>query len=145
MLVLKGYAMGVMLILRGIADVSHPQGLLDDKSALATAEKLGYAGEILDMSGRAYAGSPQVRAALARIRRGGDVEAIYGFSAGGYNTRHIWEELSDDEKAKIRTVIVLGSPGVEEDDFDGCDDVTVKIDPPQGHMAGPRVFLQELE
>ena len=136
----------VMLILRGIAGNGKPKGQLDESPALEYARRLGYVGEVLDVAGNTGASSPQVRMALARIRDDDKdpVTAIYGFSGGGYNARHIWAAMTADERADIDTVVVLGSPGVEAGSFRGCDNVVIRGDPPAGHMAGPRVFLESL-
>jgi hypothetical protein len=40
---------------------------------------------------------------------------------------------------------VIGSPGVEADDFPGNADVLIKQDPPAGHMAGPKALLESLD
>jgi len=135
---------GVMLILRGIASTEMPRGQLDDQAALEYARRLGYRGEVLDVAGATGAESPQVRMALARIHRDERVSAIYGFSGGGYNARHIWTQLAAAERHRIRKVIVLGAPGVGRADFPGEEDVVIKQDPPAGHMAGPKALLQSL-
>ena len=136
----------VMLILRGIAGNGKPKGQLDEAPALEYARRLGYVGEVLDVAGNTGAGSPQVRMALARIRddEKDPVTAIYGFSGGGYNARHIWAALNASERADIDMVVVLGSPGVASESFLGCENVIIRGDPPAGHMAGPRVFLGSL-
>jgi hypothetical protein len=134
-----------MLILRGIASAARPRGQLDDKSALEYAYRLGYQGEVLDVAGNTGGNNPQVRMALDRIHRASDITAIYGFSGGGYNARKIWSQLTADERRRIRKIVVIGSPGVDEDDFPGAADVTIKRDPPAGHMAGPKVLLESLD
>ena len=84
-----------MLILRGIANAENPRGQLDDEAALAYAGRLGFKGEVLDIAGNAYSGSPQVEKALERIRADRAIAAIYGFSGGGYNARNqIWRSAS---------------------------------------------------
>jgi hypothetical protein len=135
----------VMLILRGIANSENPRGQLDDPSALDYAERLGFRGEVLDVAGNTGADSPQVMMALERIRRDETVTAIYGFSGGGYNARMIWKELNAAERERIHTVIVIGSPEVAQADFPGSSDVLIKADPPEGHMAGPKVLLESLD
>jgi hypothetical protein len=135
----------VMLILRGIANSEKPRGQLDDPSALKYAQRLRFRGEVLDVAGNTGADSQQVTMALERIRRDETVSAIYGFSGGGYNARMIWKELNTDERGRIGTVIVIGSPGVARADFPGNADVLIKADPPQGHMAGPKVLLDSLD
>jgi hypothetical protein len=135
----------VMLILRGIANSDNPRGQLDDPSALQYAQRLGFRGEVLDVAGNTGADSPQVMMALERIRRDETVTAIYGFSGGGYNARMIWKALHAAERERIRMVIVIGSPQVAEADFPGPSDVLIKGDPPEGHMAGPKVLLESLD
>jgi hypothetical protein len=130
----------VMLILRGIANAENPRGQLDDDSALEYARRLGFEGEVLDVAGNARANSPQVIMALDRT-----VTAIYGFSGGGYSARLIWKELSGAERARIRKVIVIGSPQITEADFPGSSDVLILTDPPEGHLAGPKVLLESLD
>ena len=133
---------GVMLILRGIANESHPRGQLDDRAALEYARRLGYRGEVLDIAGN---DSQQITKTLDRIKGDGEVTALYGFSGGGYNTRKIWTRLGTQEKERIRKIIVLGAPGVGESDFPDAREVIVKQDPPAGHLAGPKALLEELE
>jgi hypothetical protein len=133
---------GVMLILRGIANESHPRGQLDDQAALEYARRLGYRGEVLDIAGN---DSQQITKTLDRIKGDREVTAIYGFSGGGYNTRKIWTRLGKQEKERIRKIVVLGAPGVSEGDFPDAREVIVKQDPPAGHLAGPKALLEELE
>jgi hypothetical protein len=97
------------------------------------------------VAGNTGADSPQVMLALERLRRDETVTAIYGFSGGGYNARMIWKELNAAQRERIRTVIVIGSPGVGKIDFPGNSDVLIKGDPPEGHMAGPKVLLESLD
>ena len=133
---------GVMLILRGIANSEHPRGQLDDESALEYARRAGFQGEVLDVAGDTGAHSPQVKMALERIRRDDTVTAMYGFSGGGYNARLIWKELTAAERERVRKVIVIGSPEVAKADFPESSDVLIKADPPEGHLAGPKVLLE---
>jgi hypothetical protein len=135
----------VMLILRGIANAENPRGQLDDDSALEYARRLGFEGEVLDVPGNARANSPQVTMALERIRSDETVTAIYGFSGGGYSARLIWKELSTAERSRIRKVIVIGSPQIAEGDFPGSSDLLILADPPEGHLAGPKVLLESLD
>jgi hypothetical protein len=135
----------VMLILRGIASSDNPRGQLDEPSALEYARRLGFWGEVLDVPGSTDARRPQVGMALERIRRDESVTAIYGFSGGGYNARLIWKELNAAERGRIRKLIVVGSPEVSKADFAGHPDVLIKLDPPAGHMAGPKALLESLD
>jgi hypothetical protein len=139
-LVAWSYAPGTMLILRGVAGDDAPKGQLDDRSALTYARLHGYSGEVLDVAADS---GPQVKMALERIRNDRSVSALYGFSGGGFNIVAIWNQLKPEEKKRIRKIVVVGAPGVSKASFPGVSDVTVKEDPPQGHMAGPRVLLEQ--
>jgi hypothetical protein len=134
----------VMLVLRGVANQENPRGQLDDQSALEYARRSGYRGEVLDVAGDTGGDSPQVKMALSRIREDAKVTALYGFSGGGYNTRTIWKQLNATERERIRRIVIIGSPGVAKADFPGITDVLIKVDPPAGHMAGPKVLLDSL-
>jgi hypothetical protein len=135
----------VMLILRGIANAENPRGQLDDEAALAYASRLKFKGEVLDIAGDTYSGSPQVEKALERIRADRGIAAIYGFSGGGYNARLIWKQLEPPHQQRIRKIVVIGSPGVAKSDFPGSAEVLIMADPPEGHMAGPRRLLELLD
>jgi hypothetical protein len=128
---------GTMLILRGLSASYAPRGLLDDASAIAYAKKLGYVGKVLDVAGE----GPQVQMALDRIRAG-DVNALYGFSRGGYNMRTIWSQLTPEQRSRIQKIVIVGAPGVTRANFPGMSDVVVQDDPPEGHMAGPKKLLE---
>jgi len=99
---------------------------------------------VLDLPADYGPNSAQIRTALGRIRHDETVTGIYGFSGGGYNARVIWEQLSAAERARIRRIVVVGSPGIEGSQFAGHPDVLIKPDPPEGHMAGPKVLLESL-
>lgn len=129
---------GTMLILRGIANLEHPKGQLDDASALEYARRRGFEGEVLDVRGDGS--GPQTAMAIVRIRQGG-VGAIYGFSGGGYNARRVWSGLTNDERSRISLVVILGSPGVSADSFPGVPEIIIRLDPPAGHLAGPKALL----
>ncbi len=131
---------GTMLILRGVAAENAPRGQLDDDAALAYARAHGYSGEVLDVGAD---NGPQVKLALDRIRNNSRVNGLYGFSGGGFNAVAIWNALTPDEKKRIRKIVVVGSPGISKASFPGAADVVVKEDPPEGHMAGPRVLLEK--
>jgi hypothetical protein len=128
-----------MLILRGIAGENAPQGQLDDEAALEYARRLGYAGDVLDVASDT---GPQVRMALERIRNDKSVTALYGFSGGGYNAQTIWAQLNAQERERIKNIVIVGSPGVTKQSFPGSKDVTVQEDPPEGHLAGPKILLR---
>lgn len=131
-----------MLILRGIAAENAPRGQLDDESAKALARKLGYAPEVLDVAADIPSEKTQIQMALERIRGDKNVKAIYGFSGGGYNAQTIWAQLTPEQRGRINKIVVVGSPGITPSAFPGSTDVVVQDDPPEGHMAGPKVLLQ---
>ena len=137
----------VMLILRGIsgyfAGKDWPHGALDEPSALEYAKRRGYEGRVLDVSGEAYENSPQHLRALKAFRADTSITAFYGFSGGGYNLRHILDDLTNDERARVKLVVVLGAPGNSPEDYAGDWELIYRKDPPEGHMDGPRVLLKE--
>jgi len=145
--------MATMLILRGKAGTyggkDWPRGALDEPPALEYAERRGYTGEVLDIAGVAVEHSKQTKLALEEFRGDPDVSAIYGFSAGGYNVLHFLGELSPIECKRLRLVVVLGAPGNPADKynarkFGGNWELVYRTDPPEGHMAGPKVLLAAL-
>jgi hypothetical protein len=131
-----------MIILRGIAGENAPRGLLDDEAALAYAHEVGFSGEVLDVAADIPLQKSQVQMALERIRDDQNIKAIYGFSGGGYNAQAIWAQLNPDQRQRIKKIVVVGSPGVTPAAFPGSKEVVVQPDPPQGHMAGPKVLLE---
>jgi len=131
--------------LRGVANAENPRGQLDDEAALEYAHRVGLRGEVLDVAGNTHGDSAQVRLGLDRIRRDKAITAIYGFSGGGYNAQVIWQELDQAERDRIRKVVVIGSPGVNESHFAGAGEVVIRPDPVEGHMAGPKNLLDTLQ
>jgi hypothetical protein len=141
-----------MLILPGITDsggAHDDRGLLDRRSACEYARRKGYVPKVLDIPGRTGANSPQVRAALTAIREDGEIAALYGFSGGGYNAKRILGNLDARERARLDLVVVLGAPG-EAAGFDETEwrgfyagpwELVYRLDPPSGHMDGPKVLL----
>src|SRR2546423_949834 len=87
-----------MLILRGIsgfyAGKNWPRGALFEQPALDYASRRGFEGQVLDISGEAYKGSPQAKLALAEYRRDTTITALYGFSGGGYNLYHVIQGMT---------------------------------------------------
>jgi hypothetical protein len=134
----------VMLILRGISSSEEPRGQLDDQSALEYARRVGFHGEVLDVAADTSGNNAQVPQALERIRREESITALYGFSGGGYNARLIWAELNAPERNRIRKVVILGSPRIEQGHFAGSPEVIIRLDPPEGHLAGPKSLLHGL-
>ncbi len=138
-----------MLILRGIAGFydgrSWPRGAMHEGPALEYAKRRGYEGKVLDISGEAYAGSPQSKLALKEYRRDSTITALYGFSGGGYNMYHVIQGMKKDEKDRLQLVIVLGAPKMKAAAVQGSWELVYRIDPPGGHMDGPRALLAELD
>ncbi len=129
---------GTMLILRGIASAESPRGQLDDESAKLYALRSGYGGKVLDVAGGT---AEQMQMALDEIRSDPRVRALYGFSGGAYASAKIWAQLSEEERTRIRKVVIVGAPGITEASFPGAEEVVIQPDPPEGHMAGPRALL----
>ena len=134
-----------MLILRGIAGHyagrDWPRGALDEPSALEYARRRGYVGQVLDVAGATGPNSRQTRMALVEFRRDGAVAALYGFSGGGYNVLHIINALTHAERVRLQLVVVLGAPRVSSAQYRGHWELVYRLDPPGGHMDGPRALL----
>ena len=134
-----------MLILRGIAGHyagrDWPHGALDEPSALFYAWSQGYAGNVLNVPGATGPHSAQTVMALSAFRRDPSVAALYGFSGGGYNVRHILNALTPTEKSRLELVVVLGAPKSPESWYRGTWKLVYRLDPPGGHMDGPRALL----
>jgi hypothetical protein len=138
-----------MLILRGKAGFydgqNWPRGALYEQPALDYASRRGFEGQVLDMAGVAFTGSPQHLATLAEYRRDRTITALYGFSAGGYNVRHVIDDLKKDEKDRLALVVVLGAPDNSPNLYKGPWELVYRRDPPGGHMDGPRALLAEFD
>jgi hypothetical protein len=125
-----------MLILRGNSDtegkqypdeqgklVPWPNGALHEKAALAYAACRGRDGEVLPVSGDPLKDgdrdkNPQTMQALRKLQdpdHPHDYDAIYGFSGGGYDVRHILNQLTVEQRKDIKLVVVLGAPPVGKD------------------------------
>jgi uncharacterized protein (TIGR02594 family) len=134
-----------MLILRGIAGHyagrDWPRGALDEPPAIEYARRRGYAGRVLDVAGATGPHSPQTQMAVAEFRRDPSVTGLYGFSGGGYNVLHIIHALKEDERKRLRLVVVLGAPKNPEHLYEGSWELVYRKDPPGGHMDGPRALL----
>jgi hypothetical protein len=137
-----------MLILRGIAGTysgrEWPRGALDEPPALEYARRRGYAGQVLDVAGATGPDKPQTLLALDTFRRDDTVAALYGFSGGGYNVRHIINALSQAERARLQLIVVLGAPKNPPSLYKGAWELVYRNDPPGGHMDGPRALLATL-
>ena len=134
-----------MLILRGT--IGHfdghdwPRGALREAPALEYATRRGYDGRVLDIAGLAYKGSPQHKLALEEYRADVTIGALYGFSAGGYNTFHVINDLTTAERGRLQLVVVLGAPERSAASFKGPWELVYRRDPPSGHMNGPDALL----
>jgi len=143
--------MDTMLILRGISGTfpdpatGHTRkwdhGALDEPSALEYADLRHYRGQVLQVSGETGLGSPQTKATLAAFRADPLVTALYGFSGGGYNVRWVLQSLTPEERKRIHLVVVLGAPKNDPSLYRGAWELVYRLDPPKGHMAGPRALL----
>ncbi len=137
-----------MLILRGIAGHyagrDWPRGALDEPPALEYARRKGYVGQVLDVAGATGPNSEQTLMALAEFHRDETVAALYGFSGGGYNVRHIIKALPHDELSRLQLVVVLGAPNNPSNLYKGPWELVYRTDPPGGHMDGPRALLASL-
>jgi hypothetical protein len=134
-----------MLILRGKAGYYEgqdwPRGALHEAPALEYATRRSYDGRVLDIAGLAYKGSPQHKLALEEYRGDVTIDAIYGFSAGGYNVYHFITDLTAAERGRLQLVVVLGAPDRPEASFKGPWELVYRRDPPGGHMKGPDALL----
>lgn len=130
---------GTMLILRGIAADNAPKGQLDDEAAKQYAQRMGYAGKILDVAG---ATGEQINLTLDEVRNHRNVRALYGFSGGGFALVNVWNLMTPEERGRISKLVVIGAPGVTEASFPGAAEVVIQPDPPEGHMEGPRALLR---
>jgi hypothetical protein len=82
---------------------------------------------------------------LEAIRDDDDIAALYGFSGGGYNIRHVLAALSAERRRRIKLIVVLGAPKNPPALYRGGPwELVYRRDPPAGHMAGPKALLAEL-
>jgi len=144
-----------MLILRGKAgryplpddperEREWPRGALDEPAALEFARLRGYSPTILDVAGYSAVGSKQMQMALSEIRSDNEVFALYGFSAGGYTIQHILKVLKPKERDRLALVVVLGAPPPpKRSSYLGPWELIFRLNPPAGHMAGPRALLEQ--
>ena len=145
--------MPTMLILRG--NPGHypwkgrnnwPDGALDAEAAIAYAELRGYTAKVLNVPGYTPNDSrddgKQRKMALEEINQDSSVAALYGSSAGGYNIKHILDEMTKEQKARLKLIVVLGAPKLSQRDVSGRWELQYRTDPNGDHMAGPAVFLR---
>jgi hypothetical protein len=163
--------MSTMLILRGISGkyanengkiVHYKNGALHDGVAVEYAKRKSYIGKVLDVDGATGPESKQTKMALEEFRRDQTVAAFFGFSGGGYNVRHILNKLTDDERSRVKLIVVLGAPKNSADVYQASKygnkakwELVYKTNPaktapfvPKGagtHMFGPEWLLWELD
>jgi hypothetical protein len=118
---------GTMLILRGNSaeagtypdeqgnKIAWPLGALHEGAAKEYARRKGYKAVVLPVPGQPQSQtSRQAKAALKAFFDDPAVTAFYGFSGGGYNVRHILENLASHKPEalhRIDLIVVLGAPG----------------------------------
>jgi hypothetical protein len=164
-----------MLILRGKSgtypgedgtDKSYPDGALHEGAATDYAARRNYTAQVLQVAGLATENSQQTNMAVTEFRANSDITAFYGFSAGGYNVKHILDELTPEECSRIKLVVVLGAPGnplaayqsskYGDENFTAKWELVYRTDPPRSapfvpkkakssHMFGPEGLLWELD
>ena len=156
---------GTMLILRGKTDLKawpkYPNGALDEQSALQYAKNNGYEGRVLPVSGETGSNSKQTEKALQDFLNDQTITALYGFSGGGYNVRHILDRLKADpatakQLARLELIVVIGVDKqnlsrdrlLRESYKTSCDKVHWEVvyrndpKPPLTHIDGPRALLE---
>ena len=98
----------------GNANVAWPNGALHVQAASDYARMRGFDPVVLDKPGQPQSQhSPQATAAIKAFLEDGDVAALYGFSGGGYNVKHILDFLAANNPEtlhRITLVVVIGSP-----------------------------------
>ena len=140
-----------MLIMRGKAGTyalpgekerEWPTGALDEPAALEFARLRGYTPKPVNVAGYSAPGSKQMQMALTEIRSDNEVFALYGFSAGGYTIYHILRALKPKERDRLALVVVLVAPPPPSiNGYRGQWELIFLLNPPAGHMAGPRALL----
>ncbi|GJE61677.1 hypothetical protein [Methylobacterium trifolii] len=165
--------MPTMLILRGNSGrfpdedgnpKDYPKGALHEAAATQYAHRVGFSGEVLDISGdrggSSRSRSPQTIFALEKFQRRDDVTAFYGFSGGGYNVYWILQALSETERRRLTWIAVLGAPETAKAKYEataypgGSWTLVYQLDPPlsvapkgkglkDAHMFGPDWLLSK--
>ena len=59
---------------------------------------------MLDVAGNNWTGNPQLAMALDRIHTDDSITALYGFSGGGYNARHLYAKLTPSERKAVLSI-----------------------------------------
>ncbi len=96
-----------------------PDGALHETFAREYARRLGCDAIVVHKSGWPQTEhSPQTEAAMDLFKANNDIAALYGFSGGGYNVKHILARLArerPEDLQGIHLVVVLGSPNSQHD------------------------------
>jgi hypothetical protein len=165
--------MPTMLILRGNSGrfpdengdpKNYAKGALHEAAALQYAQRVGFTGEVLDISGdrggSSRSRSPQTISALETFQRRDDITAFYGFSGGGYNVYWILQAASEAERQRLTWIAVLGAPETPKAKYEasayggGSWTLVYQVDPPpsfapkgkglkDAHMFGPEWLLSK--
>ena len=165
--------MPTMLILRGNSGrfpdedgnpKDYPKGALHEAAAIQYAQRVGFTGEVLDISGDRGGSnrsrSPQTIFALETFQRRDDITAFYGFSGGGYNVYWILQAASEAECRRLTWIAVLGAPETAKAKYEasayagGSWQLVYQLDPPlsvvpkgkglkDAHMFGPEWLLSK--
>jgi hypothetical protein len=138
-----------MLIIPGITRVGGAYdegGLLDRDSAREYARRRGRLGRVINVAETHAPSGLQIRRALDSIETDPTIDSLYGFSGGGYSLRDLLRQLTTAQRDRIKLVVVLGveSRYAAPTAFRGPWELVWRDDPPEGHMAGPRVLLASL-
>ncbi len=146
-----------MLILRGITNLKYwpkyPNGALDEPPALEYARRRGYVGRVLNVSGETGDNSPQTRKAVQEFHSDSTIVALYGFSGGGYNVYHILNRLTQEQRARLELVVVIGvvsnklsAHALNAKMYNAHWELVYRNDPPPPltHIDGPKTLLAGL-
>ena len=114
----------VMLIMRGNSasagvyedengnKPAWPNGALHEGPAIDYARLLGFNPKVLDVSGSSNHGNRDTSEgtvkALECFRQNTSIVAFYGFSGGGYNLKHILDQMTEDERRRVNWIAVVG-------------------------------------
>jgi hypothetical protein len=106
--------------------IDYPDGALHEQAAKDYATCHDLDGDVLPVSGDSLKGNrdknPQTLQALAKLKdKDSPYAAIYGFSGGGYDVLHILKQLNREELKRIKRVVVLGAPPVDEKGKESAD------------------------
>jgi len=114
----------VMLIMRGNSagagvyedekgnTPAWPKGAMHEEPAKEYARLLRYNPKVLDVTGSSNHGdrdtSEGTVMALECFRQFQSVAGFYGFSGGGYNMKHILDNMTETERRRVKWVAVVG-------------------------------------